>query len=232
ASLLVREQGVLRLARLDAVEVVREQALEKFMRSRALDLELTHVRDVESPGVGAHGAVLLEHPVVLNGHLPPGERHHLRAERDMAVVQGCPQQRRRHGADARRRPVSDRVGSGSYVSRRKLGTSSSSSGTSKPPSRSRDGRVGAAGRVIVSPASRRRRVRPGPNPVAITVTRTSSLIDSSMTAPKMTFALLSAALVTTSAASFTSKRPSSGGPVTLMRMPVAPSTDDSSSGDE
>ena len=53
-----------------------------------------------------------------------------------------------------------------------------------------------------------------------------------MTAPKMTFAFGSAALVTTSAASLTSKRPMSGRPVMLSRIPVAPSIDASSSGDE
>ena len=53
-----------------------------------------------------------------------------------------------------------------------------------------------------------------------------------MTAPKMTFAFWSAALVTTSAASLTSKRPMSGPPVMLSRIPVAPSIDVSSSGDE
>ena len=53
-----------------------------------------------------------------------------------------------------------------------------------------------------------------------------------MTAPKMTFAFWSAALVTTSAASFTSNSPISGPPVMLRRIPVAPSIDASSSGDE
>ncbi len=53
-----------------------------------------------------------------------------------------------------------------------------------------------------------------------------------MTAPKMTFAFWSAALVTTSAASFTSKRPISGPPVMLSRIPVAPSIEVSSSGEE
>ena len=48
-----------------------------------------------------------------------------------------------------------------------------------------------------------------PKPVAITVTRTSSCWPSSITAPKITFAFWSAALVTTSAASFTSNRPRS-----------------------
>ena len=53
-----------------------------------------------------------------------------------------------------------------------------------------------------------------------------------MTAPKMTLAFWSAAPVTTSAASFTSKRPMSGPPVTLRRIPVAPSIEASSSGEE
>ena len=52
---------------------------------------------------------------------------------------------------------------------------------------------------------------PPPKPVAITVTRTSSPSDSSITAPKITFAFGSAWLVTTSAASLTSNRPMSGG---------------------
>src|SRR5919198_1470070 len=83
-----------------------------------------------------------------------------------------------------------------------------------------------------TPCSRRRRRRWPPKPVAITVTRTSSLTPSSMTAPKMTFAFWSAAPVTTSAASLTSKRPMSEPPVTLRRIPVAPSIEASSSGDE
>ena len=93
----------------------------------------------------------------------------------------------------------------------------------------RGGRLGASdGRA----GPRRRRRRPPPKPVAITVTRTSSPSASSITAPKMTFAFWSAALVTTSAASFTSKRPMSGPPVMLSRIPVAPSIDASSSGEE
>ena len=66
------------------------------MRARALDLELAHVRDVEDAGVGAHGAVLLDHALVLHGHLPAGERHHARAERDVPVVERRPQKRLRH----------------------------------------------------------------------------------------------------------------------------------------
>ena len=71
-----------------------------------------------------------------------------------------------------------------------------------------------------------------PNPVAITTTRMSSPSASSITAPKITFAFWSAAPVTTSAASLTSNRPISEPPVMLSRIPVAPSIDDSSSGEE
>ncbi len=53
-----------------------------------------------------------------------------------------------------------------------------------------------------------------------------------MTAPKITFAFWSAASVTTSAASFTSKSPMSGPPLMLSSTPVAPSIDDSRSGDD
>ena len=53
-----------------------------------------------------------------------------------------------------------------------------------------------------------------------------------MTAPKMMLAFGSAALWTISAASLTSNRPRSRPPVMLSRMPVAPSTYSSSSGEE
>ena len=76
----------------------------------------------------------------------------------------------------------------------------------------------------------RRERRPAwSKPVAMTVTRTSSPIDSSSTAPKMMLALRSAAEWITSAASLTSKRPSSLPPVMLRRIPVAPSIESSSS---
>ena len=90
----------------------------------------------------------------------------------------------------------------------------------------------AVGDDDVTGASTRLRRGLPPKPVAITVTRTSSPIDSSMTAPKITFAFGSAWPVTTSAASLTSKRPMPDGPVMLSRTPVAPSSVVSSSGDE
>ena len=85
-------------------------------------------------------------------------------------------------------------------------------------------------RSRVSSRAGRGRARPWSKPVAMTVTRTSSPIGSSMTEPKMMFALASAALWTISAASLTSNRPRSRPPVMFSRMPVAPSTDSSSSG--
>ena len=69
-------------------------------------------------------------------------------------------------------------------------------------------------------------------PVAITVTRISSPSSSSMTAPKMMLEFASAAEWISSAASLTSNSPRSLPPVMLSRMPVAPSTDSSSSGEE
>ncbi len=57
------------------------------MRARPLDLELAHVRDVEDAAVRAHGAVLRDHALVLDRHLPAGEGHHPRAGGDVAVVE-------------------------------------------------------------------------------------------------------------------------------------------------
>ena len=54
---------------------------------RAFELEASHVRDVEHPAVLPHGPVLGDDALVLDGHLPAGERHHARAERDVAFVE-------------------------------------------------------------------------------------------------------------------------------------------------
>ena len=39
-----------------------------------------------SSGVGSDRTVLLDHTFVLDRHLPAGERHHPRPERDVAIV--------------------------------------------------------------------------------------------------------------------------------------------------
>ncbi len=67
--------------------------------------------------------------------------------------------------------------------------------------------------------------------MAITVTLTSSPSDGSTTAPKMMLQSASAALEMISAASLTSNRPRSLPPVMFSRMPIAPSTLASSSGE-
>ena len=112
------EERVLRSARLDPVEVVREQALEQLVGARALDLELAHVRDVEDAAVRPHGAMLGDDAVVLDRQFPAGEGDHASAGLDVAVVQRRAEQGLRHGrmlkahrADGRR----------SYSSRRKDG---------------------------------------------------------------------------------------------------------------
>ena len=86
-AVLVRQERVLRLPRRDPVEVVREEALQEGGRLRPLDLDLAHVRDVEDAGVRADGLVLLDDALVLDGHLPAGERNHPSPERNVPVVQ-------------------------------------------------------------------------------------------------------------------------------------------------
>jgi hypothetical protein len=82
-------------------------------------------------------------------------------------------------------------------------------------------------------ASRRRRRRPWPpKPVAITVTWTSPPIESSITAPKMTFAFWSAAPGDDLGRLVDLEEADVEPPVTLSRIPVAPSIDASSSGEE
>ena len=68
-------------------------------------------------------------------------------------------------------------------------------------------------------------------PAAMTVTRTSSPISSSMTAPKMMFASGWATPWMTSAASLTSNNPRSEPPEMFSKIPRAPSMDASSSGE-
>ena len=97
SPVLVRQQRVLRLSGREPIEVVRECALQELVRARPLHLELAHVRDVEDAGIGPHRAVLLDHAGVLDGHLPPGERHHPRPELDVPVVERRVQERLGHG---------------------------------------------------------------------------------------------------------------------------------------
>ena len=87
AAALVREQRVLRLAVTELREVVREEALQELELGRAFDVDLAHVRDVEDAAVAPDGEMLGDHALVLDGHVPACERHHPRAEGDVAIVQ-------------------------------------------------------------------------------------------------------------------------------------------------
>ena len=62
----------------------------------ALDLQLAHVRHVEDAAIRADGAMLRDHAVVLHRHLPPGERHHPRTQRDVALEERRALKRLRH----------------------------------------------------------------------------------------------------------------------------------------
>ena len=67
-----------------------------------LDLDLAHVGDVEHPGVRAHRRVLLADPLVRDRHLPAGERHQLRAELDVLLVErSAPEAQRLRGSPRR-----------------------------------------------------------------------------------------------------------------------------------
>ena len=71
----------------EAVEVVREHALQERVRAAAADLHLAHVRDVEDAGRRAHGAHLVDHARVLHRHLPTGEGDEAPARFRVACVQ-------------------------------------------------------------------------------------------------------------------------------------------------
>ena len=79
----------------ELVDVVREHRLEEGLR-RPVDVDLAHVRDVEGAGVSPHRLVLGNDTSYWTG-ISAGERHHARAELDMARVQGRTQERRFHG---------------------------------------------------------------------------------------------------------------------------------------
>jgi hypothetical protein len=100
SAALVRQQRVLRLAVGDALEIVLEHLLKEGKRSRAVHVELPHVGHVERAGVRAYSAVLGDHALVLDGHLPTCERNHPRARVDVARVQRRALQRGLHGRDS------------------------------------------------------------------------------------------------------------------------------------
>ena len=88
AAFLVGEDGERAGAVLEARDVGDDEGLKEGDGPAALEAEAAHVGDVEEAAVGAavdgglHDGVL-----VLDGHAPPGERHHLAAVGDVEVVE-------------------------------------------------------------------------------------------------------------------------------------------------
>lgn len=88
AAFLVGEHGERAGAVPKPRDVGDDERLEEGDGAAALEAEAAHVCDVEEAAVGAavdggvHDGVL-----VLDGHAPPGERHHLAAVGDVEVVE-------------------------------------------------------------------------------------------------------------------------------------------------
>ena len=98
---LPAQHRVLRAVLGDLGHVVGEDPLKEALGVRARRADLAHVGDVEHAGAGAHGDVLLAHPLVLHGHLPAREGHQPRPRRLVAVEQGRAAQRVGGGRHAR-----------------------------------------------------------------------------------------------------------------------------------
>src|SRR5207248_8382870 len=94
AALFVAERAVLRLAIRALRKVVRDQLLRGLQGARALEGDISHVRDVEHPDVLAHRRMFLEQALVLHGHLETRELDDAGRGSEVGVVERSPQ---RHG---------------------------------------------------------------------------------------------------------------------------------------
>ena len=81
------QQRVLRLPIAQPVHIVDGEALHRGESARSADFDLSHVADVEEPGVRAHGRVLIENGGVLNRHLPAAEIDEAGAECTMTGME-------------------------------------------------------------------------------------------------------------------------------------------------
>src|SRR5439155_3705010 len=97
----VREQAVARLAGLESGDVAGHEPIEGRARAGALEIELAHVREIEEAGRVPHGAMLRDDARVLDRHLPPRERHQLRAELAVLLEEWGPLERGLGGHAAR-----------------------------------------------------------------------------------------------------------------------------------
>ena len=90
AARVVAAQGVLRRARLDAAHVVGQARVDEVGRAGTRHRGLAEVAHVEHADTLTHRGVLGDDAAagVLDRHVPATEVGHLRAEGDVAVVQG------------------------------------------------------------------------------------------------------------------------------------------------
>ena len=97
---LVAQKPIPRLSDGEPGDVARDEPIDGGQRCRSLEVELSHVREVEEARGLAHGAVLGHDPGVLDGHLVARERHHARAETAVLFVERRAPQSRvgRHAA--------------------------------------------------------------------------------------------------------------------------------------
>lgn len=87
-AILVGENRERPGSRLEALDVGNHESLQEIGGVGAFERKPTHVGDIEQAAVGAAiGGGLHDAVLVLNGHGPPGERHHLAAVLDVVVIQ-------------------------------------------------------------------------------------------------------------------------------------------------
>ena len=71
----------------DALQIVREQALQRIECAEPEHPELAHVADVEDARGLPYSLVLVDDAGVLHRHLPSRERHHSSPQGEMLLVQ-------------------------------------------------------------------------------------------------------------------------------------------------
>ena len=87
AAVIVEQAGVVRLADLQLPDAVGGDEIGELRRLRPADLDLAHVADIEEPGGGADGVVLVDDSGVLDGHVPASEIDHFGPQGAMNRIQ-------------------------------------------------------------------------------------------------------------------------------------------------
>ncbi|MNI54196.1 hypothetical protein D3C73_1090830 [compost metagenome] len=70
-----------------AFDVVGQQMLEPGLGLCAADIDHGHVGDIKNPAIAAHLMVLLDLRAVMQRHVPTAKIDHLRAQREVKVIQ-------------------------------------------------------------------------------------------------------------------------------------------------